>query len=69
MGFLISPAYGSYHFIAEIVTDLWLEPSEPVKPAVESAGSVWIPVRQERCPLSEWKKAGAGPISLRKKGI
>lgn len=26
-------------------------------------------VRQERCPLSEWKKAGAGPISLRKKGI
>ena len=30
-GLLISPAYGSYHFIAEIVTDLWLEPSEPVE--------------------------------------
>lgn len=30
-GLLVSPAYGTYHFIAEIVTGLWLEPSAPVQ--------------------------------------
>lgn len=30
-GLLISPVYGTYHFIAEIVTDLWLEPSAPME--------------------------------------
>lgn len=29
-GLLISPAYGTHHFIAEIVTDLWLAPSAPM---------------------------------------
>ncbi|MDD5920518.1 MAG: DUF1730 domain-containing protein [Oscillospiraceae bacterium] len=30
-GLLINPVYGTYHFIAEIVTDLWLEPSIPLE--------------------------------------
>ncbi|MDD3192726.1 MAG: DUF1730 domain-containing protein [Oscillospiraceae bacterium] len=31
-GLLISPAYGTYQFIAEIVTDLWLAPAMPAAP-------------------------------------
>lgn len=39
-GLLISPVYGTYHFIAEIVTDLWLEPSMPMESGCEACRAV-----------------------------
>lgn len=67
-GLLISPAYGTYHFIAEIVTDLWLEPSMPMESGCEACGGAWMLVRQVRCPRREWTKADAARTSPRKKG-
>lgn len=45
-GLLINPRYGTYHFIAEIVTDLALEPSTPSK---ASCGDCRLCL--DHCPL------------------
>ncbi len=52
-GLLISPVYGTYHFIAEIVTDLWLEPSMPMESGCEACRRCL-----DACPAGALSPAG-----------